>query len=63
MKKYTIYTGTYNTSSFHIIASYNSKKWFIKKLRYLCYEQYWGSVDENTTEFYKSFGSYSLIII
>ncbi|MBQ3843478.1 MAG: hypothetical protein II817_00680 [Bacteroidales bacterium] len=36
-KRYQIYTGTRNTSSYRPVAAYDSRAWFVKKLKQLKY--------------------------
>ena len=63
MKRYQIYTGAYNSDSFRIVAEYDNKKRFIKKLKELGYEKYCGKLKDDETEFLKHFGKYSIIIL
>lgn len=59
---YIIYKGQWQTKDFHEIAEYRRKDFFIKRLRQLGYEKYYGQIHPNDTEFVSTFGDYHIII-
>lgn len=62
-KTYNIFVGTYNCSDWQLVAAYDSKACFIKKLRELGYEKDWGKITKEDNVFQKHFGKYSISIL
>lgn len=61
--KYNIFKGTYNCRDWRLVGAYKTKARFIKALKRLGYEKYWGEITTQDTQFQEKFGEYTIVII
>lgn len=59
---YIIYKGQWRTKDCHTIAEYQRRDCFIRKIKSLGYEKYWGAIASNENTFQSTFGDYHIMI-